>query len=46
MTGKSIITYITVTAEDGTSKEYKLIVYALPDNVKLSMVKVNGWLGV
>ena len=26
MTGKSIVTYITVTAEDGTSKEYKLII--------------------
>ena len=42
MVGKSIVTYITVTAEDGTSKEYKLIVNALPDNVKLLSVKVNG----
>ena len=42
MQGKSIVTYITAESEDGTQKEYKLIVYALPDNIKLSSVKVNG----
>ena len=41
MDGKSIVTYINVTAEDGTTKEYKLVIYALPDNVKLESVKVN-----
>jgi len=42
MQGKSIVTYITVTAEDGTSKEYRLIIYALPDNIRLESLKVNG----
>ena len=42
MIGKQIIVYIPVTAEDGTTKEYQLIVNALPDNVNLLSVKVNG----
>ena len=42
MEGRSIVVNIYVTAEDGTTKTYKLIVYALPDNVNLLHVKVNG----
>lgn len=42
MEGKSIVTYITVTAEDGTEKEYRLIVYAVPSNIRLDSLKVNG----
>ena len=40
--GRSITVSIPVTSEDGTTRTYKLIVYALPDNVNLSLVKVNG----
>ena len=40
--GKSIIVQIQVTALDGSIEDYKLIIYALPDNVKLSSVQVNG----
>ena len=42
MVGRSIVVTITVTAEDGTSAQYKLIVNSLPDNVRLLNVKVNG----
>ena len=42
MIGRSIVVTITVTAEDGTSTQYKLIVNSLPDNVRLLNVKVNG----
>ena len=39
---KRIVVNIPVTAEDGTTKVYKLIINALPDNVNLLNVKVNG----
>ena len=39
--GKSVIVYVQVTSEDGKTKQYKLIVNTLPDNVKLLSVKVN-----
>jgi len=42
MEGRTLTVNIPVTAEDGTTKVYKLIINALPDNVNLLNVKVNG----
>ena len=42
MEGKRIVVNIPVTAEDGTTKTYTLIINALPDNVNLLSVKVEG----
>ena len=40
--GRSIVVNIPVTAEDGSTKTYRLIIHALPDNVNLKSVLVNG----
>ena len=42
MEGRTLTVNIPVTAEDGTTRVYKLIIHALPDNVNLLSVKVNG----
>ena len=42
MESKNVVTYITVTSEDGVDREYKLIIHGVPDNVKLKDVKVDG----
>ena len=41
MEGRTLTVNIPVTAEDGTTKVYKLIINALPDNVNL--LNVSQW---
>ena len=39
--GKTATAYINVTAEDGSKKQYKLIINSLPDDIRIQKVKIN-----